>query len=171
MFCLEDEGIVYRVVEANFSDLTGKVVKEIKGLAKYSEWVIIVTDEGEYIFLPDSSVSLEDFEMSAVSLDGGLITIAEEVEEERDCQQKGVSSWTWMFYKIETNKGSLWMRWLGTSYGYVYCEVCSFYKVVSKCGALKHDADTAALSKKLSKRYEDDANKLRESQRKALGLS
>lgn len=114
------------------SELDGKVIKKISGLEEGSDEVRIFTDDGgEYLFYHDQdcceSVDLADFEMSSGSLDGGKILAAEEVtnEDEGPKPHEYSESWTWTFYKIETDKGGLWMRWLGESNGY-YSESVNF---------------------------------------------
>jgi len=106
-------------------DLVGKTIKEIKGLEKGSEEVRIFTECGqEYLFFHPQdcceSVDLNDYDGYADDLVGALIVSAEESsnsdEGERPCEYS--ESWTWTFYKIETNKGGIWMRWLGESNGY-----------------------------------------------------
>ena len=120
---------MYYDKEVKLSVLDGKVIKEIKGLEKDSDEVRIFTEDGgEYLFYHSQdcceSVDLNDFEGDANDFEGALIISAEEVEgveedpEHADC-------FTWTFYKIETNKGGLWMRWLGESNGY-YSESVDF---------------------------------------------
>jgi hypothetical protein len=105
-------------------DLVGKVIKSVVGLDKYSDEVIITTECGMRIaFYHEQdcceSVSLEDFDGDVEDLVGGLITSSEEVSgDEPQDYSYGDYSHRWTFYKIETNKGGLWMRWLGTSNGY-----------------------------------------------------
>lgn len=108
--------------------LVGQTIKEIKGLEEGSDEVRVFTTEGnEYLFHHDQdcceSVDLNDFDGDADDLIGGLITSAEEVEGETLGHNEGkpsehCESFTWTFYKIETNKGGVWMRWLGESNGY-----------------------------------------------------
>ena len=112
------------------SDLNGKTIREISGLKEGSESVLIDTTDGyQYEFYHSQdcceSVSLIDFESD--DLTGALITLAEEVSnlDVGDASEYGNDSHTWTFYKIETNKGGLWMRWLGQSNGY-YSESVDF---------------------------------------------
>lgn len=113
---------------AKVSELTGKIIKEIQGLEKESEEVVIITECGhKYKFYHRQncceSVALNDFEGEASDLIGGLIVSAEEVEGVGEEPRVHADSYTWTFYKIETNKGGLWMRWLGESNGYYSEEV------------------------------------------------
>jgi hypothetical protein len=102
--------------------LVGNKVAEVKGLEKESYEVRLVMENGnEYMFYHSQDccecVVLNDFELSCESLVGATILSAEEVsgdEKEPECAE----SYTWTFYKIETDKGGLWMRWLGESNGY-----------------------------------------------------
>lgn len=96
--------------------LVGEVIKSIEGLEEYSDEVFIKTESGltfKFYHQQDccESVLLNDFELDN-DITGALVVSAEEIEGEcEDCS-------TWTFYKIETNKGGLFMRWLGESNGY-----------------------------------------------------
>lgn len=110
--------------------LNGQTIINITGLEKESDEVRIFTKEGnEYLFYHSQdcceNVSLNDFDGDALDLIGGLIVSAEEVEGNDESPGEYSDSYTWTFYKIETNKGGLWMRWLGESNGY-YSESVDF---------------------------------------------
>lgn len=98
--------------------LVGTTITNLSGLEEDSYEVVFKTDAGVFTFYHDQdcceTVLLNDFEVD-FDLTGALILSAEEVvSEAEDCYESG----TWTFYKIETNKGGLWMRWLGESNGY-----------------------------------------------------
>lgn len=114
--------------EVELSVLVGKTIKEIKGLEKESDEVRVITDDdNEYLFYHQRDccehVALNDFEISSESLVGGLITLSEQLKNVEDPIIELSESYTWTFYKIETDKGGLWMRWLGESNGYYSEEV------------------------------------------------
>jgi hypothetical protein len=118
--------------EVKIEALVGKTIKEITGLEKGSVEVRIFTECGqEYLFHHDQdcceSVDLNDFDGDAGDLKGALIVSAEEVSnsDEGEKPDEYAESWTWTFYKIETSKGGIWMRWLGESNGY-YSESVDF---------------------------------------------
>jgi len=121
----------YRV---GLDDMVGKTIKEVVGLVKYSDEVIITTTCGDiykFFHMQDccEQVNLEDFEGGVEDLVGGVILSALEVE--GVCEEPDMTfeeSHTWTFYKIETTKGGLWMRWLGESNGY-YSEGVDFIKL------------------------------------------
>ena len=108
--------------------LNGKTIKKITGLEEGSEEVDIFTECGQhYRFYHEQdcceSVWLNDFEGDVDDLVGALIVSAEEAtnsgdEDSSDKPSEYCESFTWTFYKIETNKGGIWMRWLGESNGY-----------------------------------------------------
>jgi len=103
----------YRV---GLDDMVGKTIKDVVGLVKYSDEVIITTtceDIYKFFHMQDccEQVNLEDFE--------GVCEEPDMTFEE---------SHTWTFYRIETTKGDLWMRWLGESNGY-YSEKVDFIKL------------------------------------------
>lgn len=121
--------------EIPVSALAGKQIIGITGLKKGSEEVRIFTECGnEYMFFHISDcceeVSLCDFDGEPSDLVGAVILSAEVVSNSGDDYENAEEkpnewseSWTWTFYKIETNKGGLWMRWLGESNGYYSEEV------------------------------------------------
>lgn len=117
--------------EIEFNVLVGKTIKDIQGLEKESSRVCIVTEDGcEYALYHDQgcceTVTLNDYEGDAEDLRGAIVTSAEAVVSAGgDPAPEYPDSWTWTFYKIETSKGGLFMRWLGESNGY-YGEEVSF---------------------------------------------
>lgn len=112
--------------------LNGKTIKSITGLQIDSEEVRVFTVcGGEYLFYHEQDccedVALNDFEGDAQDLIGALILSAEEVKGTIPIRTTGYQeeSTSWTFYKVETSKGGLWMRWLGESNGY-YSESVEF---------------------------------------------
>lgn len=136
-----------KVKDVELCELVGKKIAGIKGLDKGSEEVRIFTECGrEYLFYHESdcceTVELEDFECDVEDLVGAVIISAEistngGVEGDDNPPKKHSESWTWSFYKIETTKGELWMRWLGESNGY-YSERVNFAIVSSEDEVVKH---------------------------------
>jgi len=111
--------------DVELKELVGKEISKIEGLEKESDEVKFFTECGnEYMFYHEQdcceSVALNDFEGDAEDFKGSKILSAEEVVSEGDGSDDkwDDESQTWTFYKIETTKGGLWMRWLGQSNGY-----------------------------------------------------
>ena len=106
------------------SDIVGAVVEGVRGLNEGSDEVFIDTDRGTLKFYHEQdcceAVWLQDLEYDN-DLIGATVLTAEEVSGEIPEQSKEDywdDSQTWTFYKIETTKGGIWMRWLGESNGY-----------------------------------------------------
>lgn len=111
-------------VEIDF--LKGFIIESISGLVRGSYEVKINTECGkEFIFYHEQecceSVTLCDFDCD-FDLNGALILLSEEICSEETPSDVNLDyqddSETWTFYKIETSKGGLWMRWHGSSNGY-----------------------------------------------------
>jgi hypothetical protein len=118
----------------DINHMAGLKIKSIEGLEQYSEAVKINTECGKTIVFYHyheccESVLLEDFECDAEALAGANILLAEEVTKEATEDEIFDESGTWTFYKIETDKGELWMRWLGQSNG--------FYSEAVKVGCIE----------------------------------
>ena len=112
-------------LDVSISDLKGKTIDRIEGLEKGSLEVLVFTTCGykySFFHIQDccERVDLYDFDGCQEDLSGALVVSAEEVVSdcEGDLPESSDDSWTWTFYKIETNKGGVWMRWLGQSNGY-----------------------------------------------------
>lgn len=121
-------------MEIQLNELVGHIITSVEGLFKGSEEVIIRTGTGQgYAFLHFQDccedVRLEDFEQDTEDFNGALILSAESVTNNDDIEgtEPSDESHTWTFYKIETSKGGIWMRWLGASNGY-YGEEVSFIR-------------------------------------------
>ena len=112
--------------------LVGKTIKEIVGVEKGSEQIVFTCEDSKFLMYHEQDccerVDLEDFEGDVGYLKGALILSAEEVFGEHEPHQGSDDSYTWTFYKIETSKGGLWLRWLGESNGY-YGESVDFKQV------------------------------------------
>lgn len=111
--------------------MANETIASIKGMEKESERVVIQCESGlTFTFFHDQdcceSVSLYDIDGDPADVVGAVVLSAEEVSSSDDDNVKPdehSESWTWTFYKIETSKGGIWMRWLGESNGYYGEEV------------------------------------------------
>ena len=109
-------------VSNSLDEIVGETLDCVEGLEQDSEQVIFVTKSGKAIKLHHEQdccecVDLNDFENDVENFDGAKVLSFEEVS----CQEFETSysdTQTWTFYKLETNRGGLWMRWLGESNGY-----------------------------------------------------
>lgn len=116
-----------------FSTLTGKTITAID---KDDDYIIFTTDENEkYKMFHEQdcceSVYIEDICGELDDLLNSPVLLAEEVSSD-DEPAKGddaeYGSYTWTFYKISTAKGSVTIRWYGTSNGY-YSESVQFEQI------------------------------------------
>ncbi len=125
-------------MEAQFSDLIGKTLADIR--KHYDDYddeadideVIFETTEGEIFRQYHNQhccerVMVESIVGDLVDLIDTPILMAEESVSESDAPEKDESA-TWTFYKLRTIKGSVDIRWYGSSNGY-YSERVDFEQV------------------------------------------
>ena len=102
--------------------LVGETITDIVGVDQYSEEIIFICASGKQVKMYHEqdcceSVSLEDFNGDVNDLRGATVISAEE-RVECPNNEDNYASATYTFYDIQTDKGSLWLRWYGTSNGY-----------------------------------------------------
>mgnify|MGYP001767064618 CR=1 FL=1 len=114
------------------------VGKTLKSIQNNGDELLFEADDGEKFKMYHSqdcceSVTLEDVCGDFDDLIGTPILVAESVEGET-AQPEGweadeyEESYTWTFYKIDTAKGGVTLRWFGSSNGY-YSESVDFERV------------------------------------------
>ena len=122
-------------MEPKFNDLVGKTLIEAKQVG--DDEIVFVTAEGETFKLYHSqdcceSVAVESVTGDLADLVGTPILLAEEASSNDDPpgykHEYEPESQTWTFYKLRTIKGSVDIRWHGTSNGY-YSESVCFEKI------------------------------------------
>jgi hypothetical protein len=125
-----------KVEYVGFESLLGKTLKEVHRVG--DEALIFITNDGEkYQMYHEQdcceSVEIEDICGELDDLIGEPILIAREdtKEGEQDPDGWGDDSSTWTFYNIATIKGSLTIRWFGSSNGY-YSESVELIKIKEK---------------------------------------
>lgn len=132
--------------EVKFEALAGKILVKIEGLENGSESVRLKCSDGsEYVMYHSQdcceSVQVEDIVGDVADLLDSPIVRAEEVSGETSPDGWKLDytpeSFTWTFYKIDTQKGGVTIRWLGTSNGY-YSESVSFRIDVQPLNGSKH---------------------------------
>lgn len=115
-----------------FKDLEGKIFRKIDVV---DEEICFRTDDKVYVMLhhPDccEHVYIEDICGDIDDLLDSPILLAEEAENppfSKDFpNENSDESFTWTFYKLSTIKGSVTIRWYGSSNGY-YSESVSVYE-------------------------------------------
>jgi len=112
------------------SILKGKILSNViyddeKGTVRF-----IVDENESYVMMHEQdcceNVYLDDVGGDFKDLIGSEILVAEEVHNQEYKVLEDVESYTWTFYKFDTIKGGVTLRWLGLSNGY-YSESVDFY--------------------------------------------
>ena len=116
----------------NFSELQGKTLTKVEQIG--SDVIRFESDDGKAYQLYHSqdcceSVVVEDISGDLADLVGTPILLAEEAQSSDDPpgykHEYQPESQTWTFYKLRTIKGSVDIRWHGSSNGY-YSERVDF---------------------------------------------
>lgn len=118
---------------AEFRDLVGKT---LVGVEHSNDQIIFICNDGKKYLQSHSqdcceSVSVEDICGDLKDIIGSPILVAEEStssENPDGISKEYQDSFTWTFYKIDTVKGGVTIRWYGESNGY-YSESVDFEEV------------------------------------------
>jgi hypothetical protein len=111
-----------------FNNMLGKVMDDVSSSG--DEMVFKSNDGKVFKFLHYQdcceSVTIEDICGDLTDLVGSPLLLAEEVSDLDGFKPDDTTyeSGTWTFYKFATVKGSVTVRWLGTSNGYYSESVC-----------------------------------------------
>ena len=126
----------------DISSLVGETLVSVEGLSEESEEIHFYLSSGKVYRMFHSQDCCESVEVYSVDGDvadiiGTPIVEAVEVSSEDyafmqfpHTDPDGIDSHTWTFYKIDTNKGGVTIRWFGTSNGY-YSESVEIEDVMS----------------------------------------
>lgn len=117
-----------------FKELVGKTLTDVK--QNGDDEIIFTDSNGEQYKLYHSqdcceSVTIDDICGDLNDIIGSPIVVAEEAtsnENPEGVTKEYQDSFTWTFYKIDTKKGGVTIRWYGDSNGY-YSESVYFVKV------------------------------------------
>ena len=120
--------------EYHISELIGKTITQISGLNEDSQKVRFITDHGDFLMYHRQdcceSVTVEDVCGDVSDLISTPILMAEERTNSGTDPLPVYGddySFTWTFYELRTIKGSVTIRWYGSSNGY-YSESVGFYR-------------------------------------------
>lgn len=122
-----------------FEDLVGKTFVSVQrvnvGIGDSDAIVFTVSDDEKYAMFYErdccASCSIEDVAGDLNDLVGSPIVRAEEngsEEPDLPASNENEDSFTWTFYRIGTVKGTVVIRWYGSSNGY-YSETASFGRI------------------------------------------
>lgn len=115
--------------DVQFSDLVGKTLTSVE-VSDDKEEITWKTSDGEaYLMFHQQecceSVSVEDISGDLDDLIGTPVLMAEESTNDEGPNKESDESATWTFYRVSTIKGTVVIRWYGTSNGY-YSERVDF---------------------------------------------
>jgi hypothetical protein len=112
-------------------DFLGEIIIDIRVDGNENE-IYFETLDGQTVVMYHEQdccedVSIEDICGDLEDLLDSPIILAEEVANKNDSpkDEENDDSWTWTFYKLGTNRGSVTFRWYGVSNGY-YSESVNF---------------------------------------------
>ena len=119
-------------MSAPFSDITGTTLVAINHESDGDGSAALYFETSAGVFRMThhqdccESVWIEEVHGNAAELRDVFVTVAEESSGERAAEHGDTSTWT--FYRLQTPKGDLTIRWLGESNGY-YSESVDFERV------------------------------------------
>ena len=118
----------------DITDLIGKTLTAVDGATSESERIVLKTEGETYAMFHEQdcceSVMVEDVVGDVTDLIGVPILEAyEETNSKGGPEDPCEGSCTWTFYRMATIKGTVTIRWYGSSNGY-YSESVSICKVV-----------------------------------------
>jgi hypothetical protein len=106
----------------------GKTFVKIKEVGDH---LLFQTVNEEFVMYHESDcceqVYIESINGELDWLIGSPIVVAEKTTNRDNPKSQGEDSWTWTFYRLATNKGTVVIRWYGSSNGY-YSESVSVVK-------------------------------------------
>jgi len=124
-----------KLKKVSFDTLKGKTITNIS-INKYREVLTFVTACGkqylqrhdqtccEYVNIEDICGSLDDLLNTPILVAEEVINHDEDIPPRSDNVQ---DTYTWTFYKLDTIKGGVTIRWFGTSSGY-YSEIAELFE-------------------------------------------
>lgn len=120
------------------SELVGQTITKLEVNTMEDEIHIFTESGDEFVMFHDQDcceqVTVEDICGDIEDIIGSPVLVAEEVthkDENPECVEvpEYQDSFTWTFYKIDTAKGGITIRWYGSSNGYYSERVTVFRKV------------------------------------------
>lgn len=117
----------------SFKSMLGKIMVSVTGKVRGDVMTFVDVNNNKYTFQHHQdcceSVRIEDIVGDLQDLVGSPIVEASESSSREPVKGRKYQpeSHTWTFYRFSTNKGTVTVRWLGTSNGY-YSERVSFSK-------------------------------------------
>ena len=125
-------------ITRKIQNLIGQTISTIDGMARGNDKIYITLTNGSKFLMYHAqdcceSVQLEDVCGDVEDLIGSPIVRAEESSSGDGQPPKGADPgcFTWTFYIIGTSRGTVTLRWLGTSNGY-YSEEVNFIEIVKE---------------------------------------
>lgn len=128
--------------EAKFSDFLGMTFRNVR--MNGHEEIIFQAQNGDYYVMHHSQECCEIVEVEDICGDLHDIPLDPivQAEESQNSGELGEGTYTWTFYKLGTRRGSVTIRWYGSSNGYYSEEVSvSVYKYdqVSRVGRIEYE--------------------------------
>ena len=128
-----------KFISEKFENLKGKTLSKVENFD--NEKLVFTTIEGEVYELSHEqecceSVTIEDICGDLDDLIGEPLLVVEEVKNGQNINLEGAEdfdewmSFTWTFYKMDTRKGGVTIRFFGESNG-CYSETVDFYRIIN----------------------------------------